>query len=72
MKHYDVSELKSLIQKETDLINELESTHVEPEYHKRADGTPYYQYPTGNYAVHLTKIKDAYWRRRNWRDALER
>ena len=59
-------ELEQLVKKETELIAKLESegplldSSVDT-YHK--NNTFYHQ--------HVTKIRDSYWRRRNWRDQLQ-
>lgn len=63
-------ELEDLIQKETDLIAELGSRDITPEYYLRGDGTETH-YPKGDWARHVTETKDAYWRRRNWKKELE-
>jgi len=62
-------EIEQKIQDETELINRLESNPVDPEYY-------YVQgkktiHAKGEYARYLTKISDAYWRRRNLWAKLE-
>lgn len=68
---YTKEELERKIKEDTALIAELEGKEVEPEYYCNSAGEPYRQYPKGVYASHLQEIKDAYWRRRNWREKLE-
>lgn len=60
-----VEDLETLILIETNLISKLENTPVTPEYHGNS------HYAKGEYAVHLTEIQDAYWRRRTWREKLD-
>lgn len=55
-------QLRDLIRQETISIKELESSYPEWGDDPKRASTPYVQ--------HDQKIKDAYWRRRNWRDQL--
>lgn len=50
-------ELLQLVQNESILIKELESVPF------RQDDT--------NWQIHLVRIQDAYWRRRNWKTKLQ-
>jgi hypothetical protein len=54
-----LKEVLEHIELETKLIATLEANPVKPEYYEG------YNYPKGDYAVYVTEIKDAYWRRRN-------
>jgi len=59
-------DLRKLIQDETELIAELEATR--PTYDSEVG---VYHSNNSHCHQHDTKIRDAYWRRRNWRAYLE-
>jgi len=57
-------ELEDLIEQETATIKRLENNSPKS---PRMNGNRL----TTEWAIHETEIKDAYWRRRNWRGKLE-
>lgn len=63
---YSIEKLQRIIKEEDALIKELEASYP------KIDITVGRFHPNNtNYEIHHTNVRDAYWRRRNWKEMLD-